>query len=251
MNKSDPIQKKAFFRKIIPLLLIFIAVGLVLAVCLQTDFMDRFKPNHFQVLSDDETIQFTAGMSFIYETQLIRVRGVEKWVAPIKIRYEGNPTTEDIKTLNKIIKDFNKINGFPGMKIVNENENENVLLIFTPKETMSEIQQQYNLGEIDKGICQRFSEKGEIKRAIVVIESDVDQDYKNSVLLHEIFHMVGFYGHVYDSTSILNRDSEPVSASGTDTLALKMLYNPEIPIGMSYSEMNDYYQNKEKERDEF
>jgi len=58
--------------------------------------------------------------------------------------------------------------------------------------------------------------------------------------------MVGFYGHVYDDTSILNRNSVPVfGASGVDTLALKMLYNPEITIGMSYLELIDYYQDKE------
>ena len=246
MNKNGLTQKKISLRQIIPLLLIFIvAAGLVFSICSQTGFMDQFKTgNHFQVLSNDEDVHFTAGTSFIYETQLLRVRSVEKWVTPIKIRYEGNPTNEDIEILNKIIKDFNKINGFPGMKIVDKDEN--VLLIFAPKEAMPEIQQQYNLGEIDKGICQRFSERGEIKRAIIVIESDVDQDYKNSVLLHEIFHMVGFYGHVYDNTSILNRDSEPVfGASGIDTLALKMLYNPEIAVGMSYLEMINYYQDKE------
>ena len=173
-----------------------------------------------------------------------RVRGVEKWTAPIKIRYEGNPTDEDIDILNQIIKEFNTVHGFPGMKLANKNEN--VLLIFAPKETLPDIQQQYNLSEIDKGICQRFSEKGEINRAILVIESDVDQDYKNSVLLHEMFHMVGFYGHVYDNTSILNREGEPVfGLSDADTLALRMLYNPEIPIGMTYYEMNEYYRETE------
>ncbi|MCL2549731.1 MAG: hypothetical protein FWE78_02165, partial [Methanimicrococcus sp.] len=128
-------------RQIIPLLLIFIvAAGLVFSICSQTGFMDQFQTsNHFQVLSNDEDVHFTAGTSFIYETQLLRVRSVEKWVTPIKIRYEGNPTNEDIEILNKIIKDFNKINGFPGMKIVDKDEN--VLLIFAPKEAMPEIQQ--------------------------------------------------------------------------------------------------------------
>jgi hypothetical protein len=211
--------------------------------------MNHFKPDSpFQVLSNDESTHFNEGMYFISETQLSRVRSVEKWVTPIHIRYEGNPTKEDIETLNKIIKDFNRVNGFPGMKIVNKNEN--VLLIFAPKEALPEIQQEYNLSEIDKGICQRFSENGEISRTIIVIESDVDQDYKNSVILHEFFHMVGFYGHVYDNTSILNGEGVPVfGASGVDTLALKTLYHPDILIGMRYNEVEEYY--RDKEVDEF
>lgn len=183
-------------------------------------------------------------MGFIHETQLTKVSGVEKWMTPIKIRYEGNPTGEDIEVLNKLMRDFNRVKGFPGMKLVNKDEN--VLLIYAPKGTLPEIQEQYDLSEIDKGICQRFSEKREIKSAILVIEVDVDQEYKNSVFLHEMFHMVGFYGHSNDETSMINRAGEPVSKfSATDTLALRMLYNPEIPLGMNYSEMDAYYREKE------
>ena len=203
--------------------------------------------NHYCFLNDDKSVDFNAGMAFIYETKRPGFRNVEKWGAPIRIRCEGHPSDEDLGTLNQIIKDFNRIEGFPGMEIADADANdadENVLLIFAPKEALPEIQQQYHLSEIHKGICQRFSERGEIKRAIVVIESDLDQDYKNSVLLHEMFHMVGFYGHVNDDTSILNKSEIPIlSLSGTDTLALRMLYNPEILIWMKDDEMAEYYRN--------
>jgi len=251
MKGRDIIQKNQLFKIIAVFFLIFIAVtGLALIFNSQTNLTDSSEPNdiRFHYLSDEtDTVSFSEGMNFIYETQLSRVTGVEKWMIPIKIRYEGNPTDEDIGVLNKLIEDFNRVEGFPGMKHINGNadDKENVLLIYAPKESLPEIQEQYNLSEIDRGICLRFSDGREIKHAVVVIESDVDQEYKNSVFLHEMFHMVGFYGHAYDKTSIINRMSEPVpNFSAVDTLALKMLYNPEIPLGMSYPEMNAYYQEK-------
>jgi hypothetical protein len=236
------IQKKQFLNKIIPLLgILIVVIGLISFVCLQTNTLDYFKPDSNSFLNDSyDSVSFMEGMFFIYEVQLSRVQTVEKWAAPIRIRYEGNPTKEDIAVLNQIIRDFNKINGFPGMKIVNQDEN--VLLIYAPKDALPEIQQKHNLGEIDKGICRRFSEEGEIKQAIIVIESDVDQDYKNSVVLHEFFHMIGFYSHSFDNTSIINRIGEPVpKLSAVDTLAFRMLYHPEILIGMEYDEMNMFY----------
>lgn len=130
------------------------------------------------------------------------------------------------------------------MEIINKDEN--VVLIYTSKETLPEVRQEYNLSHltIDKGVCQSFSENGEIKQAIIIIEADVESNIKNSVVLHEIFHMVGFYGHSYDNTSIINQIGEPVpNYSAVDTLSFRMLYHPEIPIGMEYHEMNAYYQD--------
>ncbi|MDR2943893.1 MAG: DUF2927 domain-containing protein [Methanosarcinales archaeon] len=183
-------------------------------------------------------------MNFIYETQLSRVQTIEKWASPIQIKYDGNPTKEDIAVLKQIIKEFNTIDGFPGMRIVSKNEN--VLLIYAPEEDLPEIRQEYDLSTFDKGICRRVSENGEIKSAVIVIESDIEQAYKNSVVLHEFFHLIGFYGHSYDETSVMNREGEPLpKLSSVDTLAFEMLYHPEIKIGMAYEEMNAYYQDKE------
>ncbi|MDR2943980.1 MAG: DUF2927 domain-containing protein, partial [Methanosarcinales archaeon] len=206
--------------------------------------------NKFHVLNEgDNAVSFNQGMDFIYEVQLSQVYRVEKWAEPIEIRYTGNPTAEDIENLNKIIKDFNKVEGFPGMKIVGRDEN--VLLVYADKEMMPELLKEYdlneiNLNEIDKGVCQRFSENGEIIRALIIIESDIDQNYRNSVVLHEIFHMIGFYGHSRDNASIINQMGEPLSKlSPIDTLAFRMLYHPEILIGMKYDEVSSYYRDKE------
>ncbi|WNY23898.1 hypothetical protein MmiHf6_12210 [Methanimicrococcus hongohii] len=240
------IQKKSFFNKTFLLFgVVITVVGLICIVGLQTN-TDHFKPDStFHFLNDSEdVIDFSYGLNFIYETQLSRVRTIEKWSSPIKIKYEGNPTKEDIAVLKRIIKEFNTINGLPEMKIVNKDEN--VLLVYTPKESLPTIQEKYNLSEIDKGICRRRSENGEIISAVLVIESDISQEYKNSVVLHEFFHLVGFYEHSFDKTSVINRDGEAVpKLSAVDTLSFKMLYHPEITIGMTYEEISTYYQNKD------
>lgn len=239
---TQNIQKDQHARRYFIFGLFIAALLLASAGCLQTNNADSSADYGFSVLNESSSsVSFEDGLSFIYEVQLSRVHTVEKWVTPIKIKCGGNPTREDTDAVERIIKDFNKIDGFPGMEIVDENEN--VLLIYATRETLPDIQRTYDLPEIDKGICQRFLENDAISRAIIVIESDVDKNYKNCVVLHEMFHMIGFYGHAYNNESVINQKNIPVSElSAVDTKAFQMLYNEEITVGMTYSEILKFYE---------
>lgn len=179
---------------------------------------------------------------FIYDVQLSKVQKIEKWTKTLKIKAEGNPTEEDLLMMNTIIEEFNTVDGFPGMSLVESGEN--VLIIYAAKEDLQEIQRKHNLDPVDKGICRRTSENGEIKQAIIVIESDIDQDYKNSVVLHEMFHMIGFYGHSNNDESIINRKSIPVGGlSVIDTAAFRMLYDSDTSVGMDYTDLKSLYRS--------
>lgn len=252
MNHSDVVSFK--------ILLIIVFFGVLSAGCLQEsgtgrDFLsvsDSPDPDcdtdsdEYEFLSeiDPDSLNFEDGINFICEAQLFRVLYAEKWTSPIKIRCMGDPTEEDKRVLNGIITEFNTVNGFPGMDLVDSDEN--VLLIYAPKKDMQNIQQKYGLKNIDKGVCQRESADHRIEKAMIVIESDCDQQYKNCVVLHEMFHLVGFYDHVRNGSSVINQNGSPVpELSDLDTLAFRMLYHPEIAAGMTYSEILEYYSGNE------
>ena len=231
----------------------------------------------FNVLNESESDNFDEAFVFIYDVQFedqdvagiqewvesmknkvegippnedlkvpndMDVTGIQKWAEPMRIKVEGNPSDEDLKALNDIIDAFNSIGGFPGMQIVNSDEN--VRIIYTTKENFKSIENQI-LGinaDGNRSFCQSSFREGEIIKAIIVIEPDkFSQGYRNTIVLHEISHAIGFYNHVSDRTSIMTAKGPVPGLSKTDTLALKMLYNSDIPIGMPYSDFVDYYDN--------
>ena len=55
---------------------------------------------------------------------------VQKWEAPIYYRIYGTPTDEDLKVLNNLFAQLNKINGFVGIYEANDQEAENLSLDF-------------------------------------------------------------------------------------------------------------------------
>jgi hypothetical protein len=122
------------------------------------------------------------------------------------------------------------------------NSDANVRIIYTTKDNYERIKSQNDVDSYAKSFCRSSRIGGEIYQSVVVIEPDrPSQGYRNSIVLHEMSHAIGFYYHVSDKNSIMN-DRGPVRGlSKTDTLALKMLYNSDIPIGMPYSEFADYY----------
>lgn len=222
--------------------LFFVIIAIV--VNTQTNFLGYLNlGTTFEVFSDKNTLtNFDKGLDYIYNAQYLDEQKIEKWSKPLKIKYIGSPTEKDIETLNKIIERFNTIDGFPGMSLVDADEN--IKVIYTTSENHKAIKTQYNGGSFES-FCSRSARNGEIIAADIIIEPGGLQGYRNSVVLHEFFHMVGFSNHTTDIKSILNTIGPVSSLSEVDLLSFKMLYNPNIKIGMTYEQLENYYKNIE------
>ena len=200
----------------------------------------------FNVLNEKESDNFDEALAFINDSHFsdADVAGVQKWRTPMKIKVEGDPSDKDLKALNDIIDAFNSIDGFPGMQLVSSDEN--VRIIYTTKDNFERTRSQHIGNSVggDKSFCRSSTRDGEIIQSIIVIEPDKpSQGYRNTVVLHEMFHAVGFYKHVPRRDSIMSEVGPVPGLSQTDTLALKMLYNSDIPVGTSYSGFANYYSN--------
>ena len=245
-NTSDSTPKPTLRQRLTSLFVLALILSVGGVVLWQNNVYGILNPGlTFNVLSEKESDNFDAALAFAYDSHFsdTDTDGVQKWMEPMRIKVEGDPSDKDLKALNDIIDAFNSIDGFPGMQLVSSDEN--VRIIYTTKDNFERIRSQ-NIGNHggggDKSFCRSFIRNGEIAQSIIVIEPDKpSQGYRNTVVLHEMFHAVGFYLHVSDRASIMTEKGPVPGLSKTDTLALKMMYNPDVPIGMTYSDFAEYY----------
>ncbi len=207
----------------------------------------------FNVFSEKNTLtNFDDALDYIYISHfssgiLSRTTNVVKWNKPLKIKYDGDPTEKDIESLHKIVDAFNTVEGFPGMEIVDSGEN--VLVVYANEDNFADLVAPYRDvdQDRDRSVCSQKLKDGILYNATIIIEPNGAQGYKNSVVLHEFFHLVGFY-HVEDFRgSIMDLSGPPSSLSEIDVLAFRMLYNPDIPVGMDYYHFEQYYLNADIE----
>lgn len=182
---------------------------------------------------------FDRALTFLKEAPLRNGAKLEKWQSPIRIRYEGNPGAKDITALEQMIAGFNKIEGFPGIVLVEKDEN--VLLSYITREQFPEYQKRYDADADYTSFCKHFSKNSIIYKAAIVIYCEGLQGYRNSTVLHEMTHLMGFYNHTTLRDSILNEFGPVAGMSSTDFLALSMVYNPAITPAISYETLENYY----------
>lgn len=186
-----------------------------------------------------KNVAFSDVFGFLKEVPFNKVNQLEKWATPIKIRYEGKYNQKDIEVLNEIAKSFNTIKGFPGIKIVDQGEN--VLVSYITLNEFSQYKEKYKADADKQSFCMHNTNNGIIYKGNIVIINDGFQGYKNSTVLHEFFHLIGFFDHTTMSESILNKVGPVPSLSTVDVLAFKMIYNPNIKAKATYSDIEKYY----------
>jgi hypothetical protein len=192
----------------------------------------------------DNNIKFSECYKFLDEAPLENDSTLLKWNVPLKVRYEGAFDQEDEKVLHKIAERFNSIEGFPGIEFVEKNEN--VLVSYVLPTEYEKYAKRYDHENNNNSFCKYYSLDGEINKSAIVIYNELwPQGYKNSTVLHEFFHLVGFVGHTDMKDSIINRIGPVSRLSPIDVLSFKMIYNPDIKVNSTYSEIEYYYSDKE------
>jgi hypothetical protein len=186
-----------------------------------------------------DNTSFSDALKFMKEVPFNKIDKLEKWTSPITIRYEGNYKPKDIETLKKIVSSFNTIKGFPGIKFVDSNEN--VLVSFVSKVEFPKYKEKYQADSNYQSFCKYYSSDDVLYKGAIVIINEGLQGYQNSVVLHEFFHLVGFFDHTNIRSSILNKSGPVPTMSATDVLAFKMIYNPDIKPKTTYQGLLDYY----------
>lgn len=164
---------------------------------------------------------------------------VQKWLAPISYRIDGEPTDEDLAVLEDFFAQLNRLPGFPGIYEAAEEEAENLTLSFLgPEEFQNDFSDAVN-GEDAWGAAQfwYYTDTNELHTARIGYRTDIDQASRNSIILEEIVNCLGITDTVLREDSIVYQYSnDNLALSDEDWLILELLYSPEIRPGMGAEE---------------
>ena len=160
---------------------------------------------------------------------------IQKWLQPIRYCIFGEPTEEDLVVLNGLFDQLNQIPGFPGIRAAGEEEPLNLTISFLDQESLLEIYADV-VGDSDAwGACQFWydSDTNEIYDGRVGYLTEIDQIYRNSILLEEIVNVLSITDTEERTDSIVYQYSnDNLCLSDVDWLILKLLYHPGIECGM-------------------
>ena len=161
---------------------------------------------------------------------------LQKWTSPICYIINGEPTQEDLTTLESITGWLNTVEGFPGISETSIDAEANLHIYFCGEDQMINILGTDFYG-CDGGVTFWYMDN-EIYNANICYRTDIDQYVRNSVIQEEIFNGLG---PVQDTD--LREDSIAYSGYSTpqeltqiDKLILTLLYHPQLSCGMNTEE---------------
>ncbi len=157
---------------------------------------------------------------------------VQKWTEPIVCCVLGSPTSEDLATLDGFLLWLNALEGFPGIRLTETEEEANLRFHFCSTEEMLRIMGE-NFSGMD-GAVTFWYQHNAIYDAVICCRTGLDQTLRNSVILEELYNGLGPIQDTALRTDsiIYSGYSEPQSLTAIDELLLKLLYHPQLKCGM-------------------
>lgn len=159
---------------------------------------------------------------------------LQKWGSPIYYTVQGSPTEEDLRILSEFVQWLNGIEGFPGMKEVQQIHESNLQIYFCDEGEMKR-RMGNSFVNMDGAVTFWYDGNNVIHDAIICYRTDLAQELRSSVILEEIYNGLG---PVQDSQlrhdSIISADfTQPEVLTEIDELILKLLYHPDMLCGMT------------------
>lgn len=164
---------------------------------------------------------------------------VRKWTEPIYYRIYGETTEEDMTLLTELFRELNNISYFPGIHEATDGEKENLSIYFIDRNLFDITFGDLIDHEEANGAAEHwfYTDTGEIYMGKVGYVIDTDQKIRNSVLIEEIFNVLGLADSTLRESSIVYQYSdENTEPDEIDLMILKLLYHPLIEPGMTAEE---------------
>lgn len=160
---------------------------------------------------------------------------LQKWDREICYRIEGVLSKQDAKIISSLCKEFNEIEGFPGIRAATGLE-QNLSIYFLRDE---EFETQFSHlidGETADGAVQfwYYNDTNGIYNGRIGYRKNIAQEIRNSVIPEEIINALGISDTVLREDSITYQyGSEVTELSEVDWAIVKLLYNPQMKCGMN------------------
>jgi hypothetical protein len=139
--------------------------------------------------------------------------------------------------LEDLFAELNRIDGFPGISVVEEEEN--LTLSFLDADTFRSSFSDVVNGEDAWGATEfwYWTDTNELYSARIGYRTDIDQLSRSSILVEEIINTLGITDTELREDSIVYQYSnDNLTLSDEDWLILKLLYHPAIRPGMDAEE---------------
>jgi hypothetical protein len=161
---------------------------------------------------------------------------IRKWATDVRIAVHGDPTDEDLATLDDVVADLNALIGPIEVEVVRSKANAD--LYFAPESEFSEIAPEYvpvNMGFF----WTWWDQDGGITRArLLVSTTDITQTERDHIIREEVTQSLGLMNdsYTYEDSMFYQGWTSPTKYSALDESLIEMLYLPEITPGMPATE---------------
>jgi hypothetical protein len=185
--------------------------------------------NNFTQEEIDYFTEIVLGAEFGDEAPVIK-----KWTKNIRIKVGGEPTEEDLQTINNIVGDLNGL--IAGIKIKLVDKNENLVIAFSPKSEFSAIDPNYVPPNYGFFWALWHDDNFVIHDASILISSaEVTQQERSHLIREELTQSLGLMNgsDKYNDSIFFQEWTEVTDFSEIDKAVIKLLYLNTIKPGMS------------------
>lgn len=161
---------------------------------------------------------------------------IRKWNAPIRIRVTGSPTTEDMRSLQAVIRDLNGL--VQGTTLSIDNRNSNVEMVFAPESEFRRYEPNYQ--PTNMGFGWIWWNQNTLNRARILISTTgITQQERSHLIREELTQSLGLMqdSYRYPDSMFYQGWTDPTQFSAIDRAVISMLYRPEIQVGMTRSQV--------------
>lgn len=167
---------------------------------------------------------------------------LRKWEGDVRIQVFGNPTSDDLATLESVIREVNAlVNG--QIRLQRVTSNPNIRIHFVPESQFSRIEPAYvpvNYGFF----VTNWNSQGVINRAnILITTTNVTQKERSHLIREELTQSLGLMrdSFTYPDSMFYQPWTDITQYSAMDRALIQMLYHPNLRSGMTKAQVTSVF----------
>ena len=159
---------------------------------------------------------------------------IKKWTENVRIKIDGEPTEEDIQTINNIVNDLNDFIAAIKIKLVDKNEN--LTIAFSPESNFTSIDP--NEGPTNYGFFWALWHDDNFviyDASILISSADITQKERSHLIREELTQSLGLMNdsNKFEDSIFYQEWTDVLEYSEIDRAVIKLLYLKKITPGMS------------------
>ncbi|MBD1805645.1 DUF2927 domain-containing protein [Microcoleus sp. FACHB-SPT15] len=173
---------------------------------------------------------------------------IKKWDRDIKIKVNGSPTAEDLKTLQTVLDEINTLTN--SIKLQIDAKNPNLEIYFVPESQFAQYEPNYS--PVNYGFFWTDWDNDAIYNSRVLISTiGLTQKERSHLIREELTQSLGLMkdSYIYQESIFYQGWTDVTDYSDLDKAVIQMLTLPEIRPGMTKSQVLEVLQKLEAKKE--